>query len=141
MTTADIAVPQGRNVEEVLREGGLSHFHKKAILVTGAAWTFVAMEILLVGFAARTGSASSRRRSGRRSAGGRCTRARLAERLRGRAMTTALVWIALNVSYYGLLKDATGSTTWSLTFIAIVMALGGVVAAIFGRETKGQSLA
>jgi hypothetical protein len=56
-------------------------------------------------------------------------------------MTTALVWIALNVSYYGLLKDATGSTTWSLTFIAIVMGLGGVVAAIFGRETKGQSLA
>jgi putative MFS transporter len=52
MTTADVAVPHGRNVEEVLREGGLSRFHKKAILVTGAAWTFVAMEILLVGFVA-----------------------------------------------------------------------------------------
>lgn len=51
MTTADIAVPT-RDVEEVLREGGLSRFHKKAILVTGAAWTFVAMEILLVGFVA-----------------------------------------------------------------------------------------
>jgi putative MFS transporter len=51
-TTADIAVPGTRNVEEVLREGGLSRFHKKAILVTGAAWTFVAMEILLVGFVA-----------------------------------------------------------------------------------------
>jgi MFS transporter, putative metabolite:H+ symporter len=51
MTTADIAVP-GRDVEQVLREGGLSRFHKKAILVTGAAWTFVAMEILLVGFVA-----------------------------------------------------------------------------------------
>src|SRR2546426_4146837 len=51
-TTADIAVPRTRNVEEVLREGGLSRFHKKAILVTGAAWTFVAMEILLVGFVA-----------------------------------------------------------------------------------------
>jgi putative MFS transporter len=51
MTTADIAIP-GRNVEEVLREGGLSRFHKKAVLVTGAAWTFVAMEILLVGFVA-----------------------------------------------------------------------------------------
>ena len=52
MTTADIAVPHGRDVEEVLRQGGLSRFHKKAILVTGAAWTFVAMEILLVGFVA-----------------------------------------------------------------------------------------
>src|SRR5919199_1323305 len=49
MTTADIAVPT-RDVEQVLREGGLSRFHRKAILVTGAAWTFVAMEILLVGF-------------------------------------------------------------------------------------------
>src|SRR5881398_2323918 len=51
MTTADITAP-GTNVEQVLREGGLSRFHKKAILVTGAAWTFVAMEILLVGFVA-----------------------------------------------------------------------------------------
>jgi putative MFS transporter len=51
MTTANIAVP-ARNVEQVLREGGLSSFHRKAILVTGAAWTFVAMEILLVGFVA-----------------------------------------------------------------------------------------
>jgi putative MFS transporter len=51
MTTAEIAVPV-RDVEEVLREGGLSRFHKKAILVTGAAWSFVAMEILLVGFVA-----------------------------------------------------------------------------------------
>src|SRR5919205_1941539 len=39
-----------RDVEEVLRAGGLSRFHRKAVLVTGAAWTFVAMEILLVGF-------------------------------------------------------------------------------------------
>jgi putative MFS transporter len=51
MTTA-IAAPAGRDVEQVLREGGLSRFHKKAVLVTGAAWTFVAMEILLVGFVA-----------------------------------------------------------------------------------------
>ena len=41
-----------RDVEEVLREGGFSRFHRKAVLVTGAAWTFVAMEILLVGFVA-----------------------------------------------------------------------------------------
>jgi putative MFS transporter len=52
MTTADIAISPPRDVEDVLREGGLSRFHKKAILVTGAAWTFVAMEILLVGFVA-----------------------------------------------------------------------------------------
>jgi MFS transporter, putative metabolite:H+ symporter len=51
MTTANVAIPV-RDVEQVLREGGLSRFHKKAILVTGAAWTFVAMEILLVGFVA-----------------------------------------------------------------------------------------
>src|SRR3954469_14428991 len=50
MTTADIAITPGRNVEDVLREGGLSPFHRKAVLVTGAAWTFVAMEILLIGF-------------------------------------------------------------------------------------------
>jgi putative MFS transporter len=52
MTTAQIAIPATQDVEDVLREGGLSRFHKKAILVTGVAWTFVAMEILLVGFVA-----------------------------------------------------------------------------------------
>ncbi len=39
---------------------------------------------------------------------------------------------------FGHLKDVTGSTTWSLTFIAIVMAAGGVIAAAFGRETRGE---
>src|SRR6476659_1492597 len=53
MTTAEIAAPPvTRDVEDVLRAGGLTGFHRKAILVTGAAWTFVAMEILLVGFVA-----------------------------------------------------------------------------------------
>ncbi|HET7855474.1 MAG TPA: MFS transporter [Gaiellaceae bacterium] len=42
---------------------------------------------------------------------------------------------------FGNLKDATGSTTWSLTFVAIVMALGGLVAGVFGRETRGEKLA
>jgi len=51
-TTAEHPFTATRNVEDVLRESGLSRFHKKAILVTGAAWTFVAMEILLVGFVA-----------------------------------------------------------------------------------------
>ncbi len=45
-----VAAPRVRDVEEVLREHGLTRFHRKAVLITGAAWTFVAMEILLVGF-------------------------------------------------------------------------------------------
>src|ERR671937_729160 len=42
---------------------------------------------------------------------------------------------------FGHLKDATGSTTWSITFVAIVMAAGGLVAGAFGRETRGRELA
>jgi MFS transporter, putative metabolite:H+ symporter len=38
------------DVEEVLRRGGFTGFHRRAVAVTGFAWTFVAMEILLVGF-------------------------------------------------------------------------------------------
>ena len=52
MTTAAQAAPPRIEVEDVLRRGGLSRFHRRAVLVTGAAWTFVAMEILLVGFVA-----------------------------------------------------------------------------------------
>jgi putative MFS transporter len=37
-------------VEDVLRNGGFTRFHRRAVAVTGFAWTFVAMEILLVGF-------------------------------------------------------------------------------------------
>jgi putative MFS transporter len=51
MSTVEIAAQPGRrDVEDVLREHGLTRFHRKAVIVTGAAWTFVAMEILLVGF-------------------------------------------------------------------------------------------
>jgi putative MFS transporter len=39
-----------RDVEDVLRSGGFTRFHRRAVAVTGFAWTFVAMEILLVGF-------------------------------------------------------------------------------------------
>ncbi len=53
MSTAEIAAQPGRlDVEDVLRKHGFTRFHRKAVLVTGAAWTFVAMEILLVGFVA-----------------------------------------------------------------------------------------
>jgi MFS family permease len=38
------------DVEEVLGAAGFTPFHRKAVAVTGMAWTFVAMEILLVGF-------------------------------------------------------------------------------------------
>ena len=50
MSVAEVAAPRVRDVEEVLREHGLTRFHRKAVLVTGIAWTFVAMEILLIGF-------------------------------------------------------------------------------------------
>jgi MFS transporter, putative metabolite:H+ symporter len=38
------------DVEDVLRAGGFTRFHRRAVAITGFAWTFVAMEILLVGF-------------------------------------------------------------------------------------------
>ena len=41
---------------------------------------------------------------------------------------------------FGYLIDATGSTTWSLAFVAAVMAVGGLVTLV-GRETRGQRLA
>jgi putative MFS transporter len=41
---------RARDIEEVLRGGGLTPFHRRIVLVTGVAWTFVAMEILLIGF-------------------------------------------------------------------------------------------
>src|SRR4051795_8205742 len=49
MTTAAYDAPPV-DVEEVLRRGGLTRFHRRAVIVTGIAWTFVAMEILLIGF-------------------------------------------------------------------------------------------
>src|SRR5215216_6230370 len=38
------------DVEEVLGAAGFTPFHRRAVAITGIAWTFVAMEILLVGF-------------------------------------------------------------------------------------------
>jgi MFS transporter, putative metabolite:H+ symporter len=38
------------DVEAVLGAAGLTPFHRKAVTITGIAWTFVAMEILLIGF-------------------------------------------------------------------------------------------
>jgi MFS transporter, putative metabolite:H+ symporter len=38
------------DVETVLGAAGFTPFHRKAVAITGVAWTFVAMEILLIGF-------------------------------------------------------------------------------------------
>jgi MFS transporter, putative metabolite:H+ symporter len=46
----DPVVASRVDVEDVLRRGGFTSFHRRAVAVTGFAWTFVAMEILLVGF-------------------------------------------------------------------------------------------
>lgn len=44
----DQAPPGRRRVEEVLREGGLTPFHRRVVAITGFAWTFVAFEIILI---------------------------------------------------------------------------------------------
>jgi MFS transporter, putative metabolite:H+ symporter len=51
MAVVEASIPARLDVEEVLRQGGFTRFHRKAVLVTGVAWTFVAMEILLIAFA------------------------------------------------------------------------------------------
>ena len=47
----------------------------------------------------------------------------------------------LGPTVFGFLLDLTGSLLAPLTTIAVVMAVGGVVAATLGRETKGKPLA
>ncbi len=37
-----------RTVEDVLRDGGFTSFHRKVVLVTGFSWTFVAFEIIVI---------------------------------------------------------------------------------------------
>ncbi|HEV8595538.1 MAG TPA: MFS transporter [Thermoplasmata archaeon] len=39
-----------RTVEEVLRDGGFTSFHRRIVVITGFAWTFVAFEIILIAF-------------------------------------------------------------------------------------------
>ena len=52
MAVVEEALPRTArlDVEDVLRAGGFTNFHRRAVALTGFAWTFVAMEILLVGF-------------------------------------------------------------------------------------------
>jgi len=50
-STSLVAVAVGtRTVEDVLREGGFTRFHRRVVLLTGFAWTFVAFEIIVIGF-------------------------------------------------------------------------------------------
>lgn len=39
---------QEKSVEQWLGDGGFTPFHKRIVLITGFAWTFVAMEIILI---------------------------------------------------------------------------------------------
>jgi len=39
---------QTRTVEQVLREGGFTSFHRRVVAITGFAWTFVAFEIIVI---------------------------------------------------------------------------------------------
>ena len=52
MAVVEEALPRTAtlDVEDVLRAGGFTNFHRRTVALTGFAWTFVAMEILLVGF-------------------------------------------------------------------------------------------
>ncbi len=43
-------VGAAKTVEDVLREGGFTAFHRRIVAITGFAWTFVAFEIILIGF-------------------------------------------------------------------------------------------
>ena len=45
-----VATPT-RTVEDVLRDGGFTRFHRNVVLITGFSWTFVAYEIILIGLA------------------------------------------------------------------------------------------
>src|SRR5512132_4605208 len=49
-TPVSVPLPSRMDVEDVLRDGGFTSFQRRAVAITGFAWTFVAMEILLVGF-------------------------------------------------------------------------------------------
>ncbi len=39
---------QTRTVEQVLRDGGFTSFHRRIVAITGFAWTFVAFEIIVI---------------------------------------------------------------------------------------------
>ncbi len=129
MTTAATAAPPV-DVEDVLRRGGLTSFHRRAVLVTGMAWTFVAMEILLVGFVAPIftqiwnlngtwqGLVNSAALAG--SLVGSLTLGRLADRIGRRAIFQyAILWYA---AFTALTAFAWGP--WSVMTLRFLAGLG-----------------
>ena len=129
MTTAATAAPPV-DVEDVLRRGGLTSFHRRAVLVTGMAWTFVAMEILLVGFVAPIftqiwnlngtwqGLVNSAALAG--SLVGSLTLGRLADRIGRRAIFQyAILWYAV---FTALTAFAWGP--WSVMTLRFLAGLG-----------------
>src|ERR671934_919951 len=132
MTVIEVQAPTRarRDVEEVLREGGLSRFHRKAVLVTGAAWTFVAMEILLVGFVqaifaakwglsgAMVGLINSSALAG--SLFGSLVLGRLADRIgRRRIFQYAILWYAVFTAL-----TATAWGPWSVMTLRFLAGIG-----------------
>src|SRR4051794_33331591 len=129
MTTAAYDAPPV-DVEEVLRRGGLTRFHRKAVIVTGMAWTFVAMEILLIGFVqpifasiwnlngAWQGLVNSAALAG--SLVGSLTLGRLADRIGRRAIFQyAILWYAI---FTALTAVAWGP--WSVMTLRFLAGLG-----------------
>lgn len=132
MATIDITAPPAvrRGVEDVLRDGGLSRFHRKALLITGASWTFVAMEILLVGFTAPIfaglwhldgrwqGLVDSAALAG--SLVGSLLLGRLADRIgRRRVFQGAILWYALFTAL-----TSTAWDSWSILSLRFLAGLG-----------------
>jgi putative MFS transporter len=129
-TAAEAAAPARVDVEDVLRRGGLTRFHRKAVIVTGVAWTFVAMEILLIGFVqpifaqiwnlngAWQGLVNSAALAG--SLVGSLTLGRLADRIGRRAIFQyAILWYAV---FTALTAVAWGP--WSVMTLRFLAGLG-----------------
>src|SRR3954468_19921841 len=129
------APPSSVDVEDVLRESGFTSFHRRAVAVTGFAWTFVAMEILLVGFTvpvftalwgisgSLAGWIAASALAG--SLVGSVVFGRLADRIgRRRIFVTAILWYA---SFTALTALAWGP--WSVSAFRFLagMGLGGLL--------------
>jgi MFS transporter, putative metabolite:H+ symporter len=137
MAVVEAPVPTSTrlDVEDVLRIGGFTKFHRRAVAVTGFAWTFVAMEILLVGFTvplftaiwglsgSLAGWITASALAG--SLVGSVTLGRLADRIgRRRIFVGAILWYA---SFTALTALAWGP--WSLSAFRFLagMGLGGLL--------------
>jgi MFS family permease len=123
------------DVEAVLGAAGFTPFHRKAVAITGIAWTFVAMEILLIGFtlplfesiwnlsATWLGWIGASALAG--SLVGSLLLGRVADQLgRKRVFQTSILWYSL---FTALTALAWGPTSlWALRFLAGI-GLGGML--------------